>query len=158
MSTVDDAVGAGGAALGGRDVGVLAHEYRIDTPEWVPYCACGWRASRAYDSDEFDDHLASVALKAAWPILSAPIREHHRPYRYFELEDSCADGSDEHREEHHHECTDMYGEFYCDQLPVGVACTDCCDEDGERVEYPCSTIQAVLTTDRALGIGEDVTE
>lgn len=67
----------------------------------------------------------------------------HRRYTYYELEDSCPDTSEEHREEHHHE-SDEIGEFYCDQMPVSAHCEACWDECGdERLEYPCPTRRAL---------------
>lgn len=38
--------------------------------------------------------------------------------------------------------------------------SDCvtCTGDGARVNWPCPTMRAIHETDRALGIGEDVTE
>lgn len=67
----------------------------------------------------------------------------HRKYTYYELEDSCPDTTDEHREEHHHE-SDEIGEFYCDQMPTGdVCCGTCRDVNGDRMDWPCDTIQAL---------------
>lgn len=64
----------------------------------------------------------------------------HRKYTYYDLEDSCPDTTDEHREEHHHEASDDIGEFYCDQMPTGDVCCDICrDVNGDRLEWPCST-------------------
>jgi hypothetical protein len=67
----------------------------------------------------------------------------HRRYGIYELEDSCTNPSEEHREERHRECSDDIGEFYCEDLPVGAVCDSCRDEDGERVEWPCPTVTAV---------------
>lgn len=67
----------------------------------------------------------------------------HCRHGLYELEDSCEDTRDKHREEHHHECSDDIGEFYCDQLPVGDMCDECRDEDGERMDWPCPTIRAI---------------
>lgn len=64
----------------------------------------------------------------------------HRKYTYHDLEDSCPDTTDEHREEHHHEASDDIGEFYCDQMPTGdVCCGTCRDVNGDRVPWPCPT-------------------
>jgi len=64
----------------------------------------------------------------------------HRKYTYYDLEDSCPDTIDEHREEHHHEASDDIGEFYCDQMPTGdVCCGTCRDVNGDRVPWPCPT-------------------
>ena len=72
------------------------------------------------------------------------VRATHRRYTYYELEDSCPDTSDEHREEHHHEASDDIGEFYCDQMPTGdVVCDNCRDVNGDRMDWPCETIQAL---------------
>lgn len=71
------------------------------------------------------------------------VRANHRRYTYYELEDSCPDTSDEHREERHRE-SDEIGEFYCDDMPTGdVVCDLCRDADGERMEWPCDTIAAL---------------
>ncbi len=68
----------------------------------------------------------------------------HRKYTYYDLEDSCPDTTDEHREEHHHEASDDIGEFYCDQMPTGdVCCGTCRDVNGDRVPWPCATIAAL---------------
>lgn len=64
----------------------------------------------------------------------------HRKYTYYDLEDSCPDTTDEHREEHHHEASDDIGEFYCDQMPTGDVCCEACrDVNGDRMEWPCPT-------------------
>lgn len=68
------------------------------------------------------------------------VRAIHRKYTYYDLEDSCPDTTDEHREEHHHEASDDIGEFYCDQMPTGdVCCGTCRDVNGDRVPWPCPT-------------------
>lgn len=68
----------------------------------------------------------------------------HRKYTYYDLEDSCPDTTDEHREEHHHEVSDDIGEFYCDQMPTGdVCCDNCRDVNGDRMEWPCPTAVAL---------------
>ena len=71
------------------------------------------------------------------------VRDLHRRFGVYEHEDACPDTSDGHREEHHHEDSDGYGEFYCDQRPLYAVCDTCRDEDGERVDWPCPTIQAL---------------
>lgn len=81
---------------------------------------------------------ARVRAEAIAPVLAL-----HRRCEFYELEDSCPDRSDEHCEEHHHLSSDGYGERYCDQLPVRVACEHCRDEDGEPIEWPCPTVRAV---------------
>lgn len=68
----------------------------------------------------------------------------HQKYTYYDLEDSCPDTTDEHREEHHHEASDDIGEFYCDQMPTGDVCCDSCrDVNGDRMEWPCETAVAL---------------
>lgn len=77
----------------------------------------------------------------------AEVAKLHRKYTYYDLEDSCPDTTDEHREEHHHE-SDEIGEFYCDQMPTGdVACDNCRDVNGDRMDWPCDTA-------RLLGLNE----
>ena len=72
------------------------------------------------------------------------VRATHRRYTYYELEDSCPDTSDEHREEHHHEASDDIGEFYCDQMPTGdVVCDNCRDVNGDRMDWPCLTAVSI---------------
>lgn len=71
------------------------------------------------------------------------VRELHRQYRVYEHEDACPDTTDEHREAHHHEGSDGYGENYCDQLPLYTLCSHCRVEDGERADWPCPTIRAL---------------
>lgn len=71
------------------------------------------------------------------------VREAHRKFTYYELEDSCPDTSEDHREERHHE-SDEIGEFYCEDMPTGdVVCDLCRDVDGERMDWPCPTIAAI---------------
>lgn len=71
------------------------------------------------------------------------VREAHRKFTYYELEDSCPDTSEDHREERHHE-SDEIGEFYCEDMPTGdVVCDLCRDTDGERMDWPCLTAQAL---------------
>lgn len=90
------------------------------------------------------EHIFAVlALADAALARVAKVEALHRRYGIFELEDSCPDTSDEHREEHHHECADEVGEFYCDQMPVGAVCDECRTEDGERVDWPCQTVRAL---------------
>lgn len=92
-----------------------------------------------------DDHEgAKQRLSAQEPTdAERAVRELHRPYRVYEFEDACPDTSDGHREAHHHEDSDGYGEFYCDQRPLYTLCDHCRDESGERVDRPCATIQAL---------------
>lgn len=87
--------------------------------------------------------LAEATIEARGALES--LRALHRRFTYYELEDSCPDTSEAHREEHHHESEDI-GEFYCDQLPTGdVCCASCVTADGERLEWPCPTIRAIET-------------
>ena len=71
------------------------------------------------------------------------VRELHRRFGVYAHEDECPDTSDEHRDAHHHEDSGGYGEPYCDQRPLYAVCDTCRDEDGERVDWPCATIQAL---------------
>lgn len=87
--------------------------------------------------------LCRVAERDAALARIARVEALHRRYGLYELEDSCTDTTDEHREEHHHECADEVGEFYCDQMPVGAVCSECRTEDGERIEWPCDTKRAL---------------
>ena len=95
--------------------------------------------------DRLADALESVrAERDAALARIAEAAKLHRKYTYYDLEDSCPDTTDEHREEHHHEASDDIGEFYCDQMPTGdVACDNCRDVNGDRMEWPCPTIQAL---------------
>lgn len=71
------------------------------------------------------------------------VRAVHRKFTYYELEDSCPDTSEGHREERHHE-SDEIGEFYCEDMPTGdVVCDLCRDADGERMDWPCPTVAAL---------------
>lgn len=71
------------------------------------------------------------------------VRAVHRKFTYYELEDSCPDTSEGHREERHHE-SDEIGEFYCEDMPTGdVVCDLCRDTDGERMGWPCPTVAAL---------------
>ena len=71
------------------------------------------------------------------------VRALHRQFGVYEHEDDCPDTSDEHREAHHHEDSDGNGEGYCDQRPLYTLCDHCRDESGERLDWPCATIQAL---------------
>ena len=71
------------------------------------------------------------------------VRALHRQFGVYEHEDDCPDTSDEHREAHHHGDSDGYGEGYCDQRPLYTLCDHCRDESGERLDWPCATIQAL---------------
>lgn len=90
------------------------------------------------------DALVSVRVERDAALTRvAEAAKLHRKYTYYELEDSCLDASDEHREEHHHE-SDEIGEFYCDQMPTGDVCCDTCrDVNGDRMEWPCPTALAL---------------
>lgn len=46
-------------------------------------------------------------------------------------------------EERHRESEDEVGEFYCADLWVSDHCDACWNEYGERVAWPCPTIQAL---------------
>lgn len=72
----------------------------------------------------------------------ARVRELHRKFGLYELEDSCTNTSEEHRQERHHECSDDVGEFYCEDMPIGAVCDECRNEDGERLDWPCATYKA----------------
>ena len=98
-------------------------------------------------------HRLADALEAAGAERDAALTriaeaaKLHWKYTYYDLEDSCPDTTDEHREEHHH-VSDEIGEFYCDQMPTGDVCCDTCrDENGDRMEWPCSTAVALGLTD-----------
>lgn len=97
-------------------------------------------------TNDLRDHIARALHDAEWSV-----RELHRQYRVYEHEDACPDTSDEHREAHHHEDSDGYGEYYCDQLPLYTVCDHCRDESGERVDWPCPTIHALDAARRARG-------
>ena len=71
----------------------------------------------------------------------ARVRGLHRKFGLYELEDSCTNTSEEHREERHHESSETWAEFYCEDMPWPV-CDECRNEDGERLEWPCATYQA----------------
>ena len=45
------------------------HEFSADPADWLPRCSCGWAASKAYDVDAFDRHVAEAVLTAALPHL-----------------------------------------------------------------------------------------
>lgn len=84
---------------------------------------------------------ARSMLPAAVEAL-ALVRGLHRKYGLYELEDSCTNTSEEHRQERHHEASDEAGEFYCEDMPIGAVCDECRNEDGERLDWPCATIKA----------------
>ena len=47
------------------------HEYRINVPEMVPFCSCGWTATERYGVAEYDQHVARLTLEAAAPLIAA---------------------------------------------------------------------------------------
>ena len=51
------------------------HEYRVDTPAWVPYCTCGWTADETHDVRAYDEHIVAVVLDHERPRIEAEIRE-----------------------------------------------------------------------------------
>lgn len=70
------------------------------------------------------------------------VLELHKPIFYYEHEDSCTNTDEDHRAERHVEFD--LGEYYCEDLPTGEkTCDSCWDDEGERVAYPCPTVQAI---------------
>lgn len=70
------------------------------------------------------------------------VLELHGPIVYYEHEDSCTNTDEDHRAERHVEFD--LGEYYCQDLPTGDSdCGHCRDEDGDRLPYPCPTVQAI---------------
>ena len=47
------------------------HEYRINGPEMVPFCSCGWTATERYGVTEYDQHVARLTIEAAAPAIAA---------------------------------------------------------------------------------------
>jgi len=157
-STLDEIEARASAAtegpweVGGMDSGHSAFEMSIwvTTGNGDSICDMDGQVRALNVAPPNDDGLADAEFIAHAredvPTLVAALRAVeavHRRYGLYELEDSCEDTSDKHREEHHHECSDDIGEFYCDQLPVGDMCDECRDEDGERMDWPCPTIAAI---------------
>lgn len=98
--------------------------------------------SREYPS-ECNKRVKAEAERDAALAAIERVRAEHRKFTYYELEDSCPDTSEEHREERHHE-SDEIGEFYCEDMPTGdVVCDLCRDADGERMDWPCPTVAAL---------------
>ena len=94
---------------------------------------------------------AQVFVEGALKIQGVPglqarldrVRKLHRKWTYYDHEDMCPDTTEEHCEQRHHESDDI-GEFYCEDMPTGgVVCEGCRDEFGERVDWPCPTVQAL---------------
>ena len=48
-----------------------SHEYRINGPEMVPFCSCGWTATERYGVVEYDQHVTRLTLEAAAPLIAA---------------------------------------------------------------------------------------
>ena len=48
-----------------------SHEYRVNRPEMVPFCSCGWTASEPYGVAEYDQHVARLTLEAVAPLIAA---------------------------------------------------------------------------------------
>lgn len=112
-----------------------AHNVELIKEAWGAYEyseGAGW---------DLVSRLATALEDAVMRIAEAA--KLHRKYTYYDLVDSCPDATDEHREEHHHE-SDEIVEFYCDQMPTGdVACDNCRDVNGDRMEWPCPTSVAL---------------
>lgn len=138
-------------------------EARADAATKGPWRADGYEVETVTpaDVDRFDhmeEMVTSCDLRKAdaefiahartdVPKLIAALRAVeavHTRVGLYEMEDSCPNTDEEHREEHHRECTNDVGEYYCDQSPVGAMCETCSDDDGNLVDWPCPTIQAIL--------------
>ena len=118
---------------------------QLDLPEVLELIERVRRAENARDGWASNAMEYSNAITGAEVLLAriAEAAKLHRKYSYYDLEDSCPDTTDEHREEHHHE-SDEIGEFYCDQMPTGDVCCDTCrDVNGDRVDWPCETAKAL---------------
>lgn len=103
-----------------------------------------WTMSVPPRDDDSDILLTQVAQDAEAAVEAlARVRELHRKYGLYELEDACTNTSEEHRQERHHEASDEVGEFYCEDMPIGAVCDECRDEDGERLDWPCATYKAM---------------
>lgn len=124
MTTVNDAVETGARAL---------------ADEW----SAGERL--AVHSDD-----AFVAARAMWPILSAGLRELHRRYTVYDWDGACPNKGEAHTEAHHHE--DNVGDWYCDQLPLRLACDTCRDLYGTAEDWPCATVRELDRIDKELGL------
>lgn len=84
-----------------------------------------------------------AAQESAAAAAERAVRKLHREVIVYEHEDDCPNTCDEHVEAHHHEDVENAGDYYCELMPVGAACVVCRYEDGERVDWPCATIQAL---------------
>lgn len=85
--------------------------------------------------------LGLIDLPRALDALNA-VLELHKPIFYYEHEDSCMNTDEDHCAERHVEFD--LGEYYCEDLPTGEkTCDSCCDDEGERVAYPCATVRAI---------------
>lgn len=99
---------------------------------------------REFEIDNLDELITELRAERDAALAAIErVRAVHRKFTYYELEDSCPDTSEEHREERHHE-SDEIGEFYCEDMPTGdVVCDLCRDADGERMDWPCPTVAAL---------------
>lgn len=115
----------------------------------------GARALRDSFEDPDDAQLfADLAITAAWPVLSAKLRELHRPVEYaFSWRDGL------HRYEPCQSCKGKAGTHPCgcwQDADREYECRQCSRLDGGKgvkVSYPCATARLLGDIDRGLGIG-----
>lgn len=113
----------------------------IDDAQLIAHTAEPHRGLQTFNA-EFIAHARTDVPKLVAALRA--VEAVHTRVGLYELEDSCPNTDEKHREEHHRECTNDAGEYYCDQLPMGAMCETCSDDYGNLVDWPCPTIQAIL--------------
>lgn len=51
------------------------HEFRINGPAMVPFCSCGWAATKCYGVTEYDQHVARSVLEVVAPLIAVKALE-----------------------------------------------------------------------------------
>lgn len=112
------------------------------------------RAARALDSIVLHDvdwlvseHDRLTALLAEQAATIERVRALHHPEPVFAFDAECG-----HDDEEHVTFEGRDGGTLCQDTPTGHACTDCRDELGDPVDWPCLTVRA-LGSQRTEGQG-----
>ena len=88
------------------------------------------------------DYYRKAVMKADGEIEA--VRELHRKVPLY---DTPADECTEHDPDIYGIELDYAGEWYCSQHVAEWVCAECFTDDGEYVEYPCSTMRALGATE-----------
>ena len=53
------------------------HEFRVNGPEMVPFCPCGWTGTERYGVAGYDQHVARLILEAVAPLIADRVDSAH---------------------------------------------------------------------------------